>query len=141
MSVPSVGSVYALLADGTTVEIREAGAGDFGAVRDMHAAMSPDNTYLRFFSMSATAAEREARRISREPAADHAALLAWLAGELVGVASYEAGRTPGAAEITVAVADRAHHRGAARRLLEQLPAAARGAGGPTCTAAVLADTA
>ena len=28
--------VYALLADGTTVEIRPAGLGDFDAVKDMH---------------------------------------------------------------------------------------------------------
>src|SRR5258708_19404517 len=86
------------------------------------------NTYLRFFSMSSAAAEREACRICREPAADHAALLAWLAGELIGVASYEAGRTPGAAEIAFAVADRAHHRGGATLLLEHLvsPAPAPG---------------
>lgn len=44
--------VYALLADGATAEIRPAAAGDFDAVREMHRAMSPDNFYLRFFSMS-----------------------------------------------------------------------------------------
>ena len=44
--------VYALLADGTTVEIRPAGPGDFGAVEAMHKAMSPDNTYMRFFNIS-----------------------------------------------------------------------------------------
>ena len=43
----------------------------------MHAAMSPDNMYLRFFSMSPNAAEQEAKRVCREPDADHAALLAW----------------------------------------------------------------
>ncbi len=89
MSEPG-GRVYALLADGSTIEIRPARGSDLDAVRDMHAAMSPDNIYLRFFSMSRTAAEQEARRICREPAADHGALLAWLAGDLVGVASYEA---------------------------------------------------
>jgi hypothetical protein len=35
------GQVYALLADGT----RPAGPGDFGAVKAMHEALSPDNTY------------------------------------------------------------------------------------------------
>ena len=34
----------------------------------MHAAMSPDNLYLRFFSMSPHSAEREAQRVS--PLAD-----------------------------------------------------------------------
>jgi hypothetical protein len=60
--------VYALLADGSTVEIRPAAAGDAGAMREMHRAMSPDNAYLRFFSVSpAAAAAMEARRICREP--------------------------------------------------------------------------
>ena len=43
------GRVYALLADGTMVEIREATPGDFDAVQAMHEAMEPDNIYLRFF--------------------------------------------------------------------------------------------
>ena len=65
-------SAYALLTDGTTIEIRPARPDDFDAVRDMHAKMSPDNLYLRFFGMSRSAAEQEARRICREPAPDHA---------------------------------------------------------------------
>ncbi len=134
-------AVYALLADGTTVEIREAGAGDFDAVRDMHRAMSPDNTYLRFFSMSKAAADMEARRICREPAADHVALLAWLAGELIGVASYEGGSRPAAPEIAFAVAEHAHHRGVATLLLEHLVSAARSRGVRTFTAEVLAENA
>ena len=81
--------MYALLADGSTVQIRAAAAGDFAAVKAMHEAMSPDNAYLRFFSTSRTAAEREARRVTREPRADHAALLALYGAEVVGVASYE----------------------------------------------------
>ena len=49
---------YALLTDGTTIEIRAARPEDFAAVRELHAKMSPDNLYLRFFSMSRAAAER-----------------------------------------------------------------------------------
>ncbi len=139
MSAQPAGGVYALLADGTTVEIREAAAGDFDAVRDMHAAMSPDNAYLRFFSMSTTAAEREAERICRQPAADHGALLAWLGGELIGVASYEARDQDAAAEIAFAVADHAHHRGVATLLLEHLVSAASSRGIRTFTAEVLAE--
>jgi hypothetical protein len=45
-------SVYALLADGTTVEIRPAVPADFDAVKAMYEAMSPDNIYLRFFGLS-----------------------------------------------------------------------------------------
>ena len=48
--------VYALLADGTTVQIRPATAADFEAVKTMHEAMAPGNAYLRFFSLSKSAA-------------------------------------------------------------------------------------
>src|SRR5437899_2771401 len=89
-----VGGVYALLADGATVEIRPAAPGDFDAIKAMHEAMSPANSYLRFFSMSRTAGEREARRLTREPGPDHVALLALAGGQLVGTASYEVARKP-----------------------------------------------
>ena len=98
MSMHAEDSAYALLSDGTTIEIRPARPDDFDAVRDMHAKMSPDNLYLRFFSMSPLAAEQEARRICREPAPDHAALLAVLDGEVVGCGTYE---QAGAAAVTV----------------------------------------
>ena len=58
---------YALLTDGTTVGIRPARPDDFEAVRDMHARMSTENLYMRFFGVSRAAAEQEARRICREP--------------------------------------------------------------------------
>jgi acyl-CoA synthetase (NDP forming)/L-amino acid N-acyltransferase YncA len=138
MSEPG-GRVYALLADGSTIEIRPAAADDLAAVLEMHRAMSPDNIYLRFFSMSRAAGEQEGRRICREPAAGHVALLAWLAGELVGVASYETGGAEGTAEIAFAVADHLHHRGVATLLLEHLVSAGRDRGIRTFTAEVLAE--
>ena len=84
-------SAYALLSGGATIEIRAALPEDFDAVRDMHAKMSPDNLYLRFFSMSPLAAEQEARRICRQPGPDHAALLAVLDGAVAGCGAYEGG--------------------------------------------------
>jgi acyl-CoA synthetase (NDP forming)/GNAT superfamily N-acetyltransferase len=136
--------VYALLADGTTIQIRPAVAGDLEAVRAMHEAMSQTNAYLRFFSMSRTAPEREARRVTREPGPDHAALLALYGDQVVGVASYEVspsgpnpdgGQVPDAdstrtrfrktAEVAFAVADTMHHRGIATLLLEHLVSRAR----------------
>jgi acyl-CoA synthetase (NDP forming)/L-amino acid N-acyltransferase YncA len=120
-------SVYALLADGRTVEIRPAEAADFAAVKAMHEAMSPNNAYLRFFSLSRLAAEQEARRVTRTPGPDHAALLAVFDGKVVGLASFEvtrhgAGRT---AEVAFAVADTMHHQGIATLLLEHLVSLAR----------------
>ena len=121
--------VYALLADGTTVEIREACPDDFDAVRAMHEAMAPDNIYLRFFSYSRQSAETEACRVCRDPdpgTPGSAALLALRDGELVGVASYaEHPGHPGQAEVAFAVADHMHHKGIATLLLEHLVSLAK----------------
>jgi acyl-CoA synthetase (NDP forming)/RimJ/RimL family protein N-acetyltransferase len=126
VTAPDIGtSTYALLTDGSTVEIRHAGPPDVDAVREMHTAMSPDNMYLRFFSASSHMAEREARRVCREPGPGHEALLAWLGDRLVGVASYEPTGRPGVAEIAFAVPDDMHHRGIATLLLEHLVSLAR----------------
>jgi GNAT superfamily N-acetyltransferase len=123
--VQPTGQVYALLADGTTVEIRPAGPADFDAVRAMHEAMSPDNSYLRFFNVSQMAAEIEARRVCRDPVPGQVALLAISDGEVVGVASYVSLAQTGQAEVAFAVAEHMHHRGIATLLLEHLVSYAR----------------
>src|SRR5690242_18893975 len=134
------GQVYALLADGTTVEIRQAGPGDYDAIKAMHEAMAPDNIYLRFFSYSRRSAEIEAGRICHDPDPGNAALLALSDGELVGVASYAglAGH-PGQAEVAFAVADRMHHKGIATLLLEHLVSLARSRQVTTFTAETLSE--
>jgi acyl-CoA synthetase (NDP forming)/GNAT superfamily N-acetyltransferase len=130
MNTPqAAGHAYALLADGSTIEIRPAAQADFDAVKAMHEAMSPDNLYLRFFNFSRLAAETEARRICREPRPGHVALLALSDGEVVGCASYDASGGPAdpgpVAEVAFAVADHMHHRGIATLLLEHLVSCAR----------------
>ena len=132
---------YALLIDGSTVEIRPAGPDDTEAVRAMHAALSPRNAYLRFFNLSPLNAEREARRVCREPGPAHAALLAWLDGELAGVASYEPAGRPGIAEIALAIPDRLHGRGIGTLLLEHLVSIARQRKLHAFTAVTLAENA
>jgi acyl-CoA synthetase (NDP forming)/GNAT superfamily N-acetyltransferase len=130
-------SVFALLTDGSTVEIRPAGPLDADAVREMHTSMSADNLYLRFFSLSAQSAPREAQRVCRDPSTDHCALLAFAGGRLAGVASYEPTRTPGIAEVAFAVPDDMHGRGVATLLLEHLVSLARLRGLTAFTATVL----
>ena len=130
---------FALLADGSTVEIRPAGRGDADAVRAMHAAMSPENRYLRFFSLSPGNAEREAKRVCREAEPGRAALLAWLGDRLVGVASYEPAGTAGAAEVAFAVPDDMHGKGVATLLLEHLVSVARERGVREFQAEALAE--
>ena len=135
-------SAYALLADGATVEIRPARPADFDAVRDVHQKMSRDNLYLRFFSLSPVAGERAAGRICREPAPDHAALLAVLDGEVVGYGTYEGfgGGYP-AAEVAMAVVDDMHNRGVGTLLLEHLISLARARGVRTLVAETLYENA
>ena len=130
--------VYALLADGTTVEIRPAGPGDFNAVKAMHKAMSRDNSYMRFFNISRHAAEIEARRVCRDPAPGQMALLAISDSEVVGVASYVS-EAQGQAEVAFAVADHMHHRGVATLLLEHLVSFARSHQITTFTAETLTE--
>ncbi len=130
---------YALLTDGGTVAIRAARPQDAEAVRALHAAMSPDNIYLRFFSMSRGVAGPEARRVCRDPDSDHAALLAWQGDRLVGVATYEAGGTPGVGEVAFAVSDDMHGRGIASLLLEHLVWQARQHGLQAFTADTLPE--
>ena len=136
--------MYALLADGTTVEIRPAAPGDFDAIKAMHEAMSPANSYLRFFSMSRTAARaggpaadprrrrRTTRRCSRWPAASWSAPRAtrWRASPSRASEARRQGRAaaPGlgdTAEVAFAVADSMHQRGIATLLLEHLVSLAR----------------
>ncbi len=136
---PDPDGTYALLTDGSMVYIRQARPQDADAVREMHAAMSPNSIYLRFFSGSPRSGEREARRVSREPGADHAALVAWLGDRLVGLASYEPTGAPGTGDIAFAVPDDMHRRGVATLLLEHLVSLARLRGLTALTAQTLPD--
>jgi acyl-CoA synthetase (NDP forming)/GNAT superfamily N-acetyltransferase len=142
VSAEAGASVYALLTDGTTIEIRPARPDDLDAVRDMHQRLSPDSLYLRFFSMSPSAAEWEASRLCREPAPDHAALLALLDGELIGCGSYECDDPLSqSAEVALTVADDMHHRGVGMLLLDHLISLARSRGLHAFTAETLSENA
>jgi len=138
-ALTGTGQSYALLADGTTMTIRPAGPEDYGPVKQLHEAMSPDNLYFRFFSASRVSAEREARRVCLEGGPGLVALLGLLGDEVVGVASYELTADAAAAELALAVADSMHRHGIATLLLEHLVSLARARGVKVLVADVLAD--
>ena len=138
-ALAGAGQSYALLADGITLTIRAAGPEDYGPVRQLHEAMSPDNLYFRFFSASQASAEREARRVCLEGGPGLVALLGLLGDEVVGVASYELTADPVAAELALAVADDMHRHGIATLLLEHLVSLARARGVKVLVADVLPD--
>jgi GNAT superfamily N-acetyltransferase len=130
---------YALLTDGSSVQIRQAAPDDADAVRAMHAAMSEDNMYLRFFCLSPGNADREANRVCRAAEPDHVALLACRGAEVVGVATYEMNDHAPTAEVALAVADRFHRHGIATLLLEHLVSIARQHHVSAFTATTLAE--
>ena len=138
-ALAEAGRSYALLADGRTMTIRPAGPDDYGPVRQLHEAMSPDNLYFRFFSASRSSAEWEARRVCLRDDPGRVALLGVLGDEVVGVASYEVTADAAAAEVALAVADGMHGRGIATLLLEHLVSLARAQEVKVLVADVLPD--
>ncbi|MFD0899158.1 bifunctional acetate--CoA ligase family protein/GNAT family N-acetyltransferase [Actinomadura sediminis] len=131
--------VFALLTDGTQVEIRRLDAADRDVVCELHRGLSEQSLYLRFFGLNQAMAGQVADRICRSGGGDHAALGAWLGGDLVGVAEYEPTGVPGEADVAMAVADRMHHRGVGTLLLEHLGSLARANGVVAFRADTLAE--
>src|SRR5437879_5132385 len=137
LTVP--GAFFALLIDGAQVLLREVEPIDQEAVRRLHAGMSPESLYLRFFGLSRGVGGQVADRVCRPAGSDHAAMGAWLADELVGVASYEMTGDEGIAEVGLVVADRMHKRGVGTLLLEHLASLARTRGVRAFSADTLAQ--
>lgn len=117
----------ALRADGGPVHIRTIRAGDLESVQTLHAGASDRSNYLRFFSVSRNAADDYLPGLIEPTSDEHHALVAIVAGEIVGVASYESLGT-GRAEFALLVADKWHHDGIGTLLIEHLACAARQAG-------------
>ena len=118
-------SVHALLADGTTVCIRPALAGDHGQLQGLYEEMSAENLRLRFFAASRRSAALAADRACAPARPGYLALLAEADGRVIGLAEYDTGEEKDDAEISIAVADGLHHRGVGTLLVEHLVSAAR----------------
>jgi acyl-CoA synthetase (NDP forming)/RimJ/RimL family protein N-acetyltransferase len=125
-----------VLADGGTVHLRPITPDDADRLRAMHARLSPDTIYLRFFSMVRTLSARDVERLTTVDHDDRAALVAVLRDEIVGVVRY--GRTGDAdAEVAIVVEDAHQGRGLGPVLLEHLAAAGEERGIERFTASVL----
>ncbi|NBM19811.1 bifunctional GNAT family N-acetyltransferase/acetate--CoA ligase family protein [Streptomyces sp. GC420] len=130
--------IHALLADGSTVEIRQARPEDRPRVLALYETMSAENMRLRFFGTSSLSGRRAAERLCAPPRPGHYALVATQGDRLVGVAEYETDDDPASAEIALAVADDFHHRGVGTLMLEHMVPVARAAGITEFTADALA---
>ena len=124
----------ALLADGSVVVVRRLGPADLPAVRRLHEEMPLDDRYLRFFTVSRTAADHVADSIVGAPAL---AVGAFRAGRLLGVAHCRARPGSPDQDLAVVVARPEQARGVATLLLEHLVAVARAAGVHRLSADVL----
>ncbi|MGP4000606.1 bifunctional acetate--CoA ligase family protein/GNAT family N-acetyltransferase [Streptomyces sp. 8N706] len=136
-------SAHALLADGSTVEIRAARPQDRDAVLRMHEEMSPEDLRLRYFVANPRYARVTALRMCATEREGYCPLVAVAHGRVVGAAEYTvlpaAAGEPRSADIAIAVAEGRHGQGIGTLLLEHLVDAAREAGVRTFTADALAE--
>ncbi|MEU7166752.1 GNAT family N-acetyltransferase [Streptomyces morookaense] len=134
-------SVHALLADGTTVRVRQVLPEDHAAVLQMYERLSPESLRLRFFSAgSSRNGQRAADEVCTGGRPGERALLAEAGGGIAGLAEYHADPAlPARAEVALAVADAWHGRGVGTLLLEHLVDAARSDGLEALTAEALSE--
>ena len=125
-----------LLRDGSIASIREVTPEDEGRLVTLHERVGPENTKLRFFSLSRTAGMDYVRHVVSSPAT--VALLAIRHGRVVALGTAEPVE-PGVGEIAFLVADECHGLGIGSLLLEHLAAAARSRGMRRFVASVMAD--
>jgi acetyl coenzyme A synthetase (ADP forming)-like protein len=117
-----------LLADGRPAEVRPILPSDFGLLQDLHARLSDQAVYFRFFGPRRKLPEGEFERFVTVDYVDRLALVALVDDELVAVARYD--RAPGSpeAEVAFVVRDDQQRRGIGTVLLEHLASAAMAVG-------------
>ena len=125
-----------VLRDGSTCLIRPILPTDAAELRRFVAELSEETVYLRFFSPNPALSERDFDRMANVDYVDSVALLALVAGRIIGVARYER-IAPDEADIAFVVSDAHQSRGIGSVFLEHLMAAARERGIRTFRADVL----
>jgi acetyl coenzyme A synthetase (ADP forming)-like protein len=127
-SYPAELEADVLLADGRAAKVRPILPSDAALLKGLHASLSPESVYLRFFSPRRTLPDAEFEHLANVDYLDRLALVALVDDELVAVARYD--RLPGDAEAEVAftVRDDQQGRGIGTILLEHLASAAVAAG-------------
>lgn len=101
---------------------------DRPALLALHARLSPESRYFRYFSARRRLPEREIRHYTEVDQRDHAGLGVWLDAELVGHALYDRGTDPREAEVALEVDDAVQGQGLGTALLEALAELALAAG-------------
>lgn len=113
-----------VLRDGGTAHLRPITPQDADALQEFHLAQSPESVYLRFFAPMPRLSERDLARFTNVDHVDRVAIVAVVAGRIVGVGRYDrTGRRT--AEVAFNISDHHQGRGLGSVLLEHLAAAAR----------------
>jgi acetyl coenzyme A synthetase (ADP forming)-like protein len=119
-----------VLTDGGTAHVRPIRPGDADALVALHARLSQETIYLRFFTPHPMLSSREIERFTQVDYDDRMALIVELDDEMVAVARYD--RNPGGdgteAEVAFTVDDAHQGRGLGTILLEHLAVIARAHG-------------
>jgi GNAT superfamily N-acetyltransferase len=129
------------LRDGSALAVRPIRPDDADALVALHARLSADTIYRRYFGVRPHLSPADVDRFTRVDGRTRFALVAMRGTELVAVARYEGRAVDSSAEIAVVVDDALQHQGVGRSMLERLVDVAREAGLNTLAADVLAGNA
>jgi GNAT superfamily N-acetyltransferase len=117
-----------LLRDGTLLVVRPIRPVDADALVALHARLSADTIYRRYFGVRPHLAPADVERFTRVDGRARFALVALHGPDLVAVARFEGRPGESSAELAVVVDDALQHQGVGRSLLERLVDVAREAG-------------
>jgi RimJ/RimL family protein N-acetyltransferase len=120
--------VTVALRDGATIEVAAMDARDAARLVRFHSTLSPDTTYLRFFSFHPELQPDELHRFTHVDHHDREALVAVAGGEIVAVGRFDRIGDGSEAEVAFVVADSWQGRGICTVLFEHLAARAREVG-------------
>ncbi|MEZ5117036.1 MAG: GNAT family N-acetyltransferase [Candidatus Nanopelagicales bacterium] len=124
VSYPAHWEADVVLRDGRPCHLRPITPEDGGALSRFHAQLSPETIYYRFFAPYPELTERDVSRFTTVDYADRVAIVATVAGDIVGVGRYDRiDRLD--AEVAFTIRDDHQGRGLGSILLEHLAAAAR----------------
>lgn len=130
----------ARLRDGTSVILRPVRRHDIAALRAFMRQLSPASRYLRFHAAVTNLSEAQWQYLVSADGKNHAAVVAWREGEVVGEGRYiRLKDSPDEAEVAFAVADGLQRRGLGSLLCKELVIAARRSGIRRFRAEVLAE--
>jgi RimJ/RimL family protein N-acetyltransferase len=136
----AVEAVDVILRDGGTLRLRPPAPADAEAVLAFFTGLSPDTMWLRFHG-TRRVDNRLTERILEPDWINRGALVGWLDGNVVALASYERYDGKDSADVAFVVADKEQRRGIGTRLLGQLAVRARDAGIAEFVADVMAGNA